>query len=285
MHNTAGLSALVSRWRGAGERIALVPTMGNLHAGHLALVEAAAKQADRIVVSIFVNPGQFGPNEDFDAYPRTLDADLAALQATPCDAVFAPTVSDMYPLGRDDVVLVEVPGLSGILCGEARPTHFRGVATVVTILFNRVVPDVAVFGKKDYQQLRVIETLTRGLGLPVIIVGCDTVRESDGLAMSSRNQYLEAGERQRAPILNQTLRKVSEALMKGERDFAGLEAGAMQALRAQGFEPDYLSVRRAGDLAPPGASDSQLVVLAAARLGKARLIDNIEVGGLRCAAD
>lgn len=267
----------VGQWRRSGLRVGFVPTMGNLHAGHLALVHRAGELADRVVASIFVNPTQFGPGEDYGDYPRTLDADMAALAETPCDVTFTPDVDTLYPFGTEQAVRITVPGVTGILEGERRPGHFDGVCTVVARLFQMVHPDFAVFGRKDYQQLEVIRRMTRDLAMPVAVEGADTVREADGLAMSSRNVYLTADERRRAPALYQALREAGSRLEAGERDFAAVERRAEQALAAQGFEPEYVSVRRP-DLEAPAAADGAFVVLAAARLGRARLIDNIGVG-------
>lgn len=271
----ADVRSLVAAWRAAGLRVAFVPTMGNLHAGHIHLVSEARKRADRVVASIFVNPLQFGVNEDFSAYPRTLVADQEKLVAAGCDLLFAPTEQEMYPLGRDGLSYVEVPGLSGILCGAWRPGHFRGVATVVSKLFHIVQPDVALFGEKDYQQLLVIRLMVRDLDMPVEIIGVPTVRETDGLAMSSRNGYLAAGERQLATEIHATLQALAAAVRNGAHDYPALEAAAMRHLEQAGFRPDYVSVRRAEDLAVPQGGERRLVVLAAARLGATRLIDNL----------
>jgi pantoate--beta-alanine ligase len=263
-------------WRARGERIALVPTMGNLHEGHLRLVDEAKRHADRCVVSIFVNPTQFGPGEDFAAYPRTPDEDCALLEARGADAVFLPTVEMMYPQGEAISTSIVVPEqLANILCGASRPGHFNGVATVVAKLFNLVQPDVAVFGEKDYQQLLVIRRLVADLNMPVTIIGLPTIREDNGLAMSSRNRYLSDEQRGLATLLYASLRRCCERLQSGERDITGIEAEAIAQLQAAGFEPDYVSIRRVADLGLPGTTDTDLVILAAARLGKARLIDNV----------
>lgn len=275
--NLDELRARVGGWRRAGLRVGFVPTMGNLHAGHLALVHRARELADRVVTSIFVNPTQFGPGEDFEEYPRTLDADLAALAETPCELAFTPDVATLYPFGSDQAVRISVPGITGILEGERRPGHFDGVCTVVARLFQMVGPDVAVFGRKDYQQLEVIRRMARDLAMPVEIQGMDTVREADGLALSSRNQYLTAGERRRAPALFRALQEAASRLEAGERDFAAIEAEATQALEQAGFEPEYVSIRHP-DLGEPGSGTGEFVVLGAARLGRARLIDNIALG-------
>lgn len=277
VRTSTALRSAVAAWRQARERIAFVPTMGNLHAGHLALVEHAARLADRVVVSIFVNPMQFGQGEDYESYPRTLSEDSTRLAEAGVSLLFAPAVEEMYPAGYQSVTRVEVQGLSDILCGAARPGHFVGVATVVAKLFNLVQPDVAVFGEKDYQQLLVIRRMVADLCFPIDIVGVPTVREPDGLAMSSRNSYLTAEERERAPLLYRALCEAAERLQGGEQDFRAIEAAGEVKLRAAGFGPDYFTIRRAHDLMPPGAEDKELVILAAARLGRARLIDNLPV--------
>jgi pantoate--beta-alanine ligase len=268
------LRGQVRQWRLGGEGLALVPTMGNLHAGHLALVAEARTRAERVLVSIFVNPMQFGPDEDLASYPRTLEQDRAALAEAGTDLLFIPGADSVYPRGQEMHTRVEVPGLSSILCGAARPGHFAGVATVVCKLLNMAQPDLAVFGEKDFQQLAVIRRMVADLCLPVEIVGVPTVREPDGLAMSSRNGYLSISERARAPVLYRTLNWVAEQVRSGDRDFRGIERKAAQSLSESGFEPDYISIRRISDLAEPESDDEPLVVLAAARLGRARLIDN-----------
>lgn len=260
--------------RSAG-RVGLVPTMGNLHDGHLALVTAAADECRTTVASIFVNPLQFGAGEDFEDYPRTLDADAAQLESRGVDVLFAPGVDEVYPDGRADTVVVAVPGLSGLLCGANRPGHFDGVATVVAKLLNMVSPDRAYFGEKDWQQLVLIRTMARALNLPVDIVGVPTVRAADGLALSSRNQYLSQDERRTAAQLHRTLIDIREAVASGERDFAVLEDRGRAALATAGFEVDYVAVRDAETLTAPSDDGRALRVLAAARLGRARLIDNL----------
>lgn len=269
----------VRTWRAGGETVALVPTMGDLHRGHLALVDAARSRADRVVVSIFVNPLQFGPGEDYGEYPRVLEQDRERLAEHGADLVFAPEVETLYPEGTDRNVRLTVPGLDDILCGADRPGHFSGVATVVAKLFNIVEPDVALFGEKDYQQLLLIRRLAAGLNFAVEIVGVPTVREADGLALSSRNGYLTAEQRQIAPALHRTLRATAERLQAGERDYGRLESEAAAALEAVGFEPCYVAIRRADDLSPPAPDEplDNLRILAAARLGRARLIDNVPV--------
>ncbi len=262
---------------GGTGRVAFVPTMGNLHEGHLALVRRARALGDRVVVSIFVNPLQFDRAEDLAAYPRTPEEDAALLEAEGVDLLFLPGVEALYPEGMARHTRVEVPGVSEELCGAARPGHFTGVATIVCKLFNLVQPDVAVFGKKDYQQLLVIRKMVSDLAMPVAIEGVETVREADGLAMSSRNGYLTREERRRAPALYRTLRETAEALAAGAGDYASLEAEGRRKLEAAGMRPDYFEIRRAADLETPGPGERALVVLAAAFLGRARLIDNLEV--------
>lgn len=277
VNTIAQLREQIAAWRQAGERIALVPTMGNLHVGHLELVQQARQQADRVVVSIFVNPLQFGAGEDFDSYPRTLEADAAQLEQANADLLFAPPVDEVYPRPQTEQATVTVPGLSDILCGASRPGHFSGVATVVCKLFNMVQPDLALFGEKDFQQLLVIRRMTEDLCLPVEIQGVPTVREQDGLARSSRNGYLTSEERIRAPALYRVLCETAEAMRLGDSDYARLEAAAIEQLATAGFGPDYFSIRRASDLGLPEAGEKDLVILAAAQLGKARLIDNLRV--------
>jgi pantoate--beta-alanine ligase len=269
------LRAAVARARGEGKRIAFVPTMGNLHEGHVALVEKAGQRADFVVASIFVNPLQFGPNEDLAKYPRTLAADQEKLVAAGCHLLFHPDVEEMYPHGQDGQTRVSVPGVSEGLCGVSRPGHFEGVATVVTKLFNMVQPDLAVFGQKDFQQLAVIRTLVRDLNMPIQIIGEPTVRAEDGLALSSRNGYLSAEQRAAAPALYRTLQQLAEAIRNGERDFAALVQRGQAELIQAGLRPDYLEIREATSLRPAQADDSELVILGAAYLGNTRLIDNL----------
>jgi pantoate--beta-alanine ligase len=274
VHSIFELRQQVAAWRRADERIALVPTMGNLHAGHLDLVHAARAEAERRVVSIFVNPTQFGPLEDFDNYPRTLVEDSRELERAEVDLLFAPSVSEVYPRGLGSLTQVEVPNLSRTLCGLFRPGHFEGVALVVTKLLNMVQPDVAVFGEKDRQQLMVIRRLVDDLNMPVKILGVATKRHLDGLAMSSRNAYLSPPERAVAPTLYGMIKVVAERLQTGDRNFHTMQEAAKAALEEAGFRVDYFEVRRAEDLGEPAANDTELLVLAAARLGGARLIDN-----------
>jgi len=270
------LRARVDAWRRGGN-VAFVPTMGNLHAGHMSLVSEARRLADRVVVSIFVNPLQFGAGEDFDSYPRTLEQDSSMLEDQGTDLLFAPPVAVMYPKPQAEQTRVEVPGISSLLCGACRPGHFVGVATVVCKLFNMVQPDIALFGKKDFQQLMVIRRMVEDLAMPVRIVGVETMREADGLAMSSRNGYLSARERAIAPVLYRVLSGVVQRLREGSDDYAGLQAQTARELDENGFRTDYIAIRRADDLLEPGPGESRLVVLAAAYLGKARLIDNIDL--------
>ncbi len=267
----------VAGWRQSHERIAFVPTMGNLHDGHLRLVERAFRFAERVVVSIFVNPMQFGEGEDYASYPRTPEEDSTRLAEAGVDLLFAPTVEEMYPDGYRSATRVEVTGLSDILCGAVRPGHFAGVATVVTKLFNLVQPDVAVFGEKDYQQLTVIRRMVADLCIPVDVLGVPTVREADGLAMSSRNSYLTPKERGRAPALYRALCEAGERVQRGETDLGVVETEGLERLRMAGFTPDYFTVRRAQDLMPAGAGDREIVILAAGRLGRTRLIDNLPI--------
>jgi pantoate--beta-alanine ligase len=278
VHAISELRARLAAWRAAGERIAFVPTMGNLHRGHLELVRRGRTLASRVVASVFVNPLQFGPGEDFERYPRTLAADQAALAGANCDLLFAPNAREVYPQGMENLTRVSVPGLSTILCGHFRPGHFDGVTTVVNILLNLAQPDVALFGEKDYQQLFIIRRMARDLHLPVEIVGVATEREPDGLALSSRNQYLSADERARAPALIRALRETGAALTAGRRDFVALGAAANQALGSAGFRPQYYEIRTT-ELAEPRHDTQEFVVLAAAYLGNTRLIDNLRVLG------
>ena len=266
----------VRDWRRQAGRVAFVPTMGNLHDGHLALVREARQRGDAVIVSIFVNRLQFGQGEDFDSYPRTFEADCAKLQAAGVDALFLPDERELYPRIRQDFN-VEPPHLQNELCGAFRPGHFRGVATVVTKLFNIVQPDVACFGKKDFQQLAIIRAMVDDLNMPIDIVPVDTGRADDGLALSSRNGYLSADERAEAPRLYRNLRQMHDALAAGSNQYADLEAAARADLETHGWQVDYIEVRAARTLDIAHAGEHQLVVLAAARLGKTRLIDNIEV--------
>lgn len=275
----AQLRALRQRWREQSERVAFVPTMGNLHSGHLKLVRHAAQLADHVVVSIYVNPMQFGANEDLDAYPRTLKDDMQALAELGVSAVFTPSTDDVYPRGVDAQTFIEVPGLSSVLCGASRPGHFRGVATIVNKLLNMVQPDAAVFGKKDFQQLQVIRTMVDDLAMDIEIHGVDTEREASGLAKSSRNGYLSEAQKQQAACIYAQLQQTARRIQGGERNFPALQAEASQAIADAGLEPEYFTVRRRADLSEAHTDDdaNALVILAAARLGSTRLIDNLEV--------
>ncbi|WP_251766824.1 pantoate--beta-alanine ligase [Shewanella indica] len=268
------IRARVREWRQKGETIAFVPTMGNLHQGHVSLILEAARRADHVVASIFVNPLQFGKNEDLDAYPRTLGADQQKLTEAGCELLFTPTPELIYPKGLDAQTFVEVPGISDELCGASRPGHFRGVATIVCKLFNIVQPDIALFGRKDYQQLLVIKTMVTDLSLPIEVIGVETVREDSGLALSSRNGYLTEAEKALAPKLKASMDKLAEEIVLGQ-DIDQAISNAKEFLRAAGLEPDYLEVREASSLKPVNSDDKSLVILAAAYLGKARLIDNM----------
>ena len=270
------LRALVRSWKKAGLKVALVPTMGNLHEGHFSLVRQARRHADKVVASVFVNPTQFGPNEDFDRYPRTPEADAAGLEAAGCDLAWMPGVDEMYPLGLAHTTTVSVNGnVAAVLEGERRPGHFDGVCTVVSRLFNQVTPDVALFGKKDYQQLAVIRQLVDELQFPVDIIGAEIVREPDGLARSSRNQYLNETERAVAPQLHRVLREMRAACAAGlPRQL--VEQSATQALAQAGFVVDYAVVRQRDLVEPVDGQPGERVALLAARIGTTRLIDNIE---------
>ena len=258
-----------------GPRPVFVPTMGNLHEGHLALLRLAREHASPVVASIFVNRLQFAPHEDFDNYPRTFDRDCDLLREVGCDVLFAPDERTLYP--EPQRFLVQPPGeLADLLEGQFRPGFFTGVCTVVSKLFNIMQPRAAVFGKKDYQQLMIVRRMVQQMALPIEIIGADTSRAADGLALSSRNGYLSAQERAQAVALPQTLQTVAAALRRGEPDAPGLQAQAMQSLTAMGWQPDYVAIRRQADLGVPRPGDA-LVVLAAARLGRTRLIDNLEV--------
>jgi pantoate--beta-alanine ligase len=275
VQDAAGLRAAIRGWRGQGQTVGFVPTMGNLHEGHHSLIKLARARADRVVASVFVNPTQFGPGEDFERYPRTLAQDQAGLAEMDCDLLFAPDVATIYPFGHAQSVRVHVPGITDTLEGAHRPGHFDGVATVVCKLFNLVQPDVAVFGQKDFQQLKVIERMVRDLALPLKVVAAPTLRAADGLALSSRNQYLSEAERVLAPQIHHTLLKMRELLEKGHARPV-IEQVAGSTLERAGFQPDYAVIRRAEDLAEPADDERQgLVALIAARLGGTRLIDNL----------
>ncbi|OFE11197.1 pantoate--beta-alanine ligase [Pseudohongiella acticola] len=276
-HHAKELRSLLADVRRSGQRIAVVPTMGNLHSGHIKLVTAALTRADFVVSTIFVNPMQFGQNEDLDSYPHTPDADIEKLQTAGCHCLFAPPVSDIYPNGLAQHTTVQVPGISERHCGASRPGHFDGVATVVSKLFNIVAPDIAVFGLKDYQQFQVIRKVTADLCFDIDIVGVATERDADGLALSSRNGYLSSTEKQTALSLNQTLTLTAQRISQGEHNYRTLEQEAAQTLLANGIQPDYFNICQADTLAPATAANKRLVILAAGFVGKTRLIDNIEV--------
>jgi pantoate--beta-alanine ligase len=270
INNIAEMRAL----RRGAKSLAFVPTMGNLHDGHLSLVEIAKQHADVVVVSIFVNRLQFGQGEDFDRYPRTFQMDCEKLRAAGCHAVFAPDENELYP--QPQQYFVEPPAIANELCGAHRAGHFRGVTTVVNKLFNIVQPDVAVFGKKDFQQITIIRQMVEQLAMPIEIIGGETGRAEDGLALSSRNGYLTETERAEAPRIYRNLSRIKTAVKSGRRDFATLQTEAVADLHAHGWQVDYVELRNAATLLPAQASDSQFVVLAAAKLGKTRLIDNLE---------
>ena len=280
-YTTKAVRELIGSWRLTHQTVALVPTMGDLHQGHLSLMKVAREHADRVVCSIFVNPTQFGGGEDFASYPRSLAEDESVLaEQGLVDLVFAPDEKDIYPFGIEAALKVSVPQLHNELCAVNRPGHFEGVASVVLRLLGIVAPDVMVLGEKDFQQLVLMRRMVRDLQLPVQVLGGSIQRERDGLAMSSRNRYLSAAERRTAPKLHDELKRVRQALRRGEWDFCALEVQASQALQVAGFDPDYVEVRRAGDLSRPNGVESageDLIVLAAAWLGKARLIDNLRI--------
>lgn len=271
------LRSQIKAWRQQGLSIAFVPTMGNLHQGHFSLVEKAKTHADKVVVSIFVNPMQFGANEDLDSYPRTLEADKQGLAEIGTALVFTPTVDVMYPNGLDAQSYVDVPDISMGYCGGARPGHFKGVATVVTKLFNMVQPDFACFGEKDFQQLQVIRAMVRDLSMPIEIIGVPTQREVSGLAMSSRNGYLSEQEKDTAKVLYQTLLNAGQSLEQGNKAFEVIELEAKQTLEQAGLKPDYFAIAEKDNLKPATLETKEFVILAAAFLGKVRLIDNLQV--------
>jgi pantoate--beta-alanine ligase len=273
MQKLHGITEL-RKFLGDETSIVFVPTMGNLHEGHLDLVRQARKHGACVVVSIFVNPLQFGPSEDFDKYPRTLAEDCNKLQGL-ADVVFAPSVKEMYPLQQ--TIYIEPPPIANELCGEVRPGHFRGMATVVLKLLNIVQPQVVLFGKKDYQQLYIIRQMVDQINLPINIIGSETVRDADGLALSSRNQYLSDSERAEAPFLHQVLSTLGRDIFNGEKNLFELELIAKNTLAQRGWKVEYISARNRMTLAIPGSEDRELVILAAARLGNTRLIDNLEI--------
>lgn len=277
IHTIAELRSALNAERLNGKRIGFVPTMGNLHEGHLQLIDQAKANSDVVVSSIFVNPLQFGQGEDLDNYPRTLQQDQEKLASRGCDYLFAPSDAEVYPHGREAQTQVEVPVISDMYCGESRPGHFRGVATVVTKLFGMVQPDVAIFGEKDFQQLMVIRRMTEDLSLPVEIQGAAIARNNKGLALSSRNGYLSEDELDTAVNLYATLQATANQIKSGDKDFSELEEQAQKRLESAGFAKDYYKICRRYDLQPAGADDKELVIVAAAKLGPARLIDNIQI--------
>jgi pantoate--beta-alanine ligase len=273
--SSGALQTQVKLWHRQDMTVAFVPTMGSLHQGHLSLITEAKKLADKVIVSIFVNPLQFDNKVDLSAYPRTLKADLQQLETAQCDILFTPTVNVMYPKGMDEHTIVTVPNIGDKLCGRNRVGHFDGVATVVIKLFNMVHADVAVFGEKDYQQLLLIKTMVRDLNLPIKIVGAPTCREKSGLAMSSRNQYLTKQQHQQAAKLYQTLLDIKKQIEHGEKNFLNVQKQAVERLIESGFVPDYVNICRADNLEQASLNDKSLRILLAATLGQARLIDNI----------
>jgi len=275
--SSESLREALGDWRRDGEHIALVPTMGNLHDGHLSLVTLAREHAERIVVSIFVNPTQMSEDEDFEQYPRSLERDRRRLKRVNADLLFVPDIDTMYPFGLDNATSVTVPVLTADFCGAFRPGHFDGVTSVVSRLFSIVQPDVAIFGQKDYQQQLVVRRLVEDLRVPLTVVSAPTKREDDGLALSSRNQYLSEEQRGVAPTLYSVLQGIGKDLQAGKRNFEELEKQAMAVLTDSGFDPEYVGIRRAENLEKPDRDNDEIVVLAAARLGNARLIDNILV--------
>ena len=277
VHTISELRAYVRAQRQSGHKIAFVPTMGNLHEGHLSLITEAKKQADCVIASIFVNPMQFGANEDLNAYPRTLEADTAALAKQGCDLLFAPNANEVYPQGLSMQTRIEVPELGDAHCGASRPGHFVGVATVVAKLFNMVQADVAIFGEKDFQQLAIIRKMAQDLCFPIDIIGVATSRESSGLARSSRNGYLSTDEKQRAAEVYQCLLVIRDAILAGNKDFKLLSQQAQERLSKAGFRPDYVNIANARTLAPATVEDTSLVILIAAYMGTTRLIDNLSL--------
>ena len=271
------LRQYVQHWKDHGQSIAFIPTMGNLHAGHMSLIEKGQSLSDRTICSIFVNPMQFGPNEDWDHYPRTLEKDIALLEASGCDLVYLPTASELYPEGLERISHVQVTDLTDHYEGAHRPGHFTGVATVVLKLFNIVRPDVSVFGKKDYQQYRVISKMVEDFNLDVQIIGQETTREASGLATSSRNQYLDDAQMEKAALIYQVLQQTAQQIDKGERDFETLQVRAIEDLEKAGFKTDYFCICNADNLLPAKPEDRDLVILVTAAIGQTRLLDNIEI--------
>jgi pantoate--beta-alanine ligase len=276
-NSVSELRQYVQHWKDHQQSIAFIPTMGNLHQGHLSLIEKGQSLCDRSICSIFVNPMQFGPNEDFNHYPRTLDQDIELLESVGCDLVYMPTASELYPQGLENISQIIVTDLTETFEGAHRPGHFTGVATIVAKLFNIVKPDISVFGKKDFQQYCVIRKMTQDLNLDVEIIGQETAREASGLATSSRNQYLNAEQKSQAALIYQTLQETSKRIIKGEKDFALIENQAIDRLKLAGFNTDYFNICNADTLKPATTEDRKLVILVTTRLGDTRLLDNIEI--------
>ncbi|MBT8077299.1 MAG: pantoate--beta-alanine ligase [Gammaproteobacteria bacterium] len=277
IENKEEMRELIGEWRRAGDDVALVPTMGNLHVGHLHLINVAREHADRVVVSIFVNPTQFGEDEDYEKYPRTIEKDKLQLKRVKTDALFMPDVETIYPFGTDSATSVTVPVLTEEFCGSFRPGHFDGVTTVVSRLFSLVQPEVAVFGEKDFQQLLIVKRLVEDLSLPIKVISAETQREKDGLAISSRNQYLSEEERKKAPELYSVLQSMRSEILNDADHFGELEKNAVFDLERIGFAPEYVSIRKADDLGEPEPGERRLVILAAVYLGETRLIDNVTI--------
>jgi pantoate--beta-alanine ligase len=277
IHSIDELRKAIAEWREAGDTIALVPTMGNLHKGHMSLVSLAAEYAEHVIVSIFVNPTQFGPTEDYTSYPRTLEVDSRKLARAGVDILFAPSVEEIYPHGSENAVQVLVHGLSDQFCGASRPGHFQGVTSVVSRLFNICVPDVAVFGNKDYQQLVILRQMVDDLHIPVKLLAGETERDANGLALSSRNEKLDKVQRAAAAIIYQALDDAATSLRTGQNDFVNVEKTAIETIAVAGLDPEYVAIRNAADLSMPQENSPRLAILAAARLGGVRLIDNVLV--------
>lgn len=277
IHSVDKLRKAIAEWREAGDTIALVPTMGNLHKGHMSLISLAAEYAEHVIVSIFVNPTQFGPNEDYTNYPRMPEVDSRKLARAGIDILFAPSVEEIYPHGLENSAQVLVPELSDQLCGASRPGHFLGVTSVVSRLFNICIPDVAVFGNKDYQQLLILRRMVEDLHIPVKLLAGETERDANGLALSSRNEKLDEVQRAAAAIIYQALDDAATALRTGQNDFVNVEKTAIETISVAGLEPEYVAIRNAADLSMPQGNLPRLVILAAARLGGVRLIDNVLV--------
>ena len=276
-NSVSELRQYIQHWKDHQQSIAFIPTMGNLHQGHLSLIEKGQSLCDRSICSIFVNPMQFGPNEDFNHYPRTLAQDIELLESVACDLVYMPTASELYPQGLEGISQIIVTDLTDTFEGAHRPGHFSGVATIVAKLFNIVRPDISVFGKKDYQQYCVIKKMTQDLNLDVEIIGQETSREPSGLATSSRNRYLNEEQKSRAALIYETLQEASDKIVRGEKDFASVEKQATDRLNQAGFDTDYFNICNADTLKPATTEDTKLVILVTTRLGDTRLLDNIEI--------